>query len=76
MSELLIVGGSSSLSVAARIPFQPLAFGKQCGIQQTVSWKNMKVRKLPNGTSFTVHFQRSFAHRMMSDATGIEEDPV
>jgi hypothetical protein len=35
----------------------------------------MKVRKLPNGTSFSVHFQHYFAHRLMSDATGIEEDP-
>jgi hypothetical protein len=36
----------------------------------------MKVRKLPNGMSVSVHFQRSFAHRMMPDATGSEEDPI
>jgi len=74
--DILTFNGSSSLSVAAGIPFQTPTFGKQCGIQQRASWKNMKVRKLPNGTSFSVHFQHYFAHRMMSDATGIEEDPL
>ncbi len=35
----------------------------------------MKFKKSPNGVRFPAHFQRSFARRKMSDATGIEAEP-
>ena len=37
--------------------------------------ESMKFKKSPNGASFPVHFQRSSAHRKVSDATGIEAEP-